>query len=105
MGMAGVIRLGKDVAVEVVGAVVVVVVAHGAGLQPHLGPEVGPATHRPTEPAEAPAPRLQSDSSDSSLGNKPLKKRHAEGKRIIRENFKTEKEKLKSKKELERTSI
>jgi hypothetical protein len=103
--MAGVIRLGKDVAVEVVGAVVVVVVAHGAGLQPHLGPQVGPAAHRPTEPAEAPAPRLQSDSSDLSLGNKQLEKRHAEGKRIIREKFKTEKGKDERKKEMERNSI
>ncbi len=48
----GIIRLGKDVVVEVVGAVVVMVVAEGAGLYGDCGAQVGPALHRPAESAE-----------------------------------------------------
>ncbi len=38
--------------VEVVGAVVVMVVAQGARLYGHCGAQVGPALHRPAESAE-----------------------------------------------------
>ncbi len=48
----GIIRLGKDVVVEVVGAVVVMVVAQRAGLYGDCGAQMGPALHRPAESAE-----------------------------------------------------
>ncbi len=55
----GIIRLGKDVVVEVVGAVVVMVVAQRAGLNGHCGAQVGPALHRPAESAETTTARLE----------------------------------------------
>jgi hypothetical protein len=55
----GVIRLGKDVTVEVVGAVVVVVVAHGAGLDGEVWPKVGVALHGTAEATETAAPGLK----------------------------------------------
>ena len=54
-----VIRLGKDVTVVVV--VAVVVVAHGAGLDGEVGAKVGPTLHRPAESAETTASILGQD--------------------------------------------